>query len=142
MNRILILICASFLISCSGKDRVPKTVIQPEKMQEVLWDVLLSEAWARQSTIADSTLVLSDEVKRRAGEALKFHNIPEKKFFDSYDWYLKHPQIFHAMLDSLHNFQTRRELEPVELLDDGIEDERPSQPRLDRTRAMDQINEE
>lgn len=134
MNRIIPFLFIILLVSCSGKDKVPKTVIQPEKMQEVLWDVFLSEAWARQSAIADSTLVLSDEVKRKTEKVLAFHGVSEKRFFESYDWYLKHPAIFRSLLDSLHNLKTKPDI-PDEM-DDGINEEEPPQPRLDRMKQL------
>lgn len=106
MKHFFYLLCGIFLIAgCADQQRVPKSVVQPERMQSVMWDVFLAEAWAKRLANQDSTVVLSDVTKELTLAALKTHQLDEKTFFKSYQWYVNHPQVFQPLLDSLYEQQ-------------------------------------
>lgn len=95
------------LIACSDNDKIPHDVMQPEKMQKVLWDTFYAEAAAQQMSGKDSTIILSDKVKELTGEAFRYNKITEAEFLHSYNWYLNHPEVFDVMLDTLYNRKSR-----------------------------------
>lgn len=96
-----------WLAACSDNDKIPADVMQPEKMQKVLWDTFYAEAAAQQMSGKDSTIILSDKVKELTGEAFRYNKITEAEFLHSYNWYLNHPEIFDVMLDTLCNRKSR-----------------------------------
>lgn len=103
MIRILQVLMVSILIAgCSGEDRIPEDVIKPEEMRKVMWDVFMAETFAQVSSNSDTTVVLSDKIKELTREALDIHDLTEKEFFRSYDWYVDHPSVFNPILDSLY----------------------------------------
>jgi len=87
-----------FMASCSGKTEIPPDVMGPEKMEKVLWDVFMADVAAQQISGNDTTVVLSDKIKELTEESFRVNKIKEKDFFHSYNWYIKHPEIFNRLL--------------------------------------------
>jgi len=117
-----------FMASCSGKTKIPPGVMGPEKMEKVLWDVFMADVAAQQISGNDTTVVLSDKIKELSEESFRVNKIKEKDFFNSYNWYIKHPEIFNQLLDSIYSRQSHerdRNLPdkslPKEKLKDSIE---------------------
>lgn len=108
MTRIGLVFFLFVLLGCSNKTEVPRNILNEESMKKVLWDVFLAESWARQTASHDSTIILSDEIKRLTSEALKEHHLTEKEFFNSYSWYVAHPEVLNPILDSLYNQKSAR----------------------------------
>lgn len=94
-----LLIC--LLISCSGKNEMPDGIIDPDRMQEVLWDVFLADSWAQHAKLKDTTIELSDEVKALSAEVFRLNGLSKEEFIKNYSWYRDHPEIFNQVLDSL-----------------------------------------
>lgn len=111
-------IMAVLLFSCSGGDDIPDNVMKPDKMEQVLWDAFLAEAAAQQISGKDSTVVLSDKIKELTGIAFEINKVTDSEFFRSYNWYIKHPGIFGALLDSLYDRKSAREetVKPIDSL--------------------------
>ena len=107
MKCILIISISVSILFYSCKDSVPSGIINQNKMQEILWDVLRADALSQQ-------LVNRDPAKSLAGENLKLtrkvfiiHNITEEQFEKSYSYYTHHPDMMRTMLDSLNTQKTR-----------------------------------
>lgn len=127
---ITLLLFILFIAGCRSDTTVPKTILQPREMKDVLWDIFLAESWARQSSAGDSSVVLSDEVKRRSVQVFEMHQISDKDFFRSYKWYLDHPTVFQSLLDELYDEQSKTEQE--ETMRSEADEEETEQPRIDR----------
>ncbi len=109
-------------MGCNKEKRIPRNVLQPEEMKQVMWDVFLAEAWANQIVARDSTVVLSDQLKELTQNVFQVNKTSEKEFFESYKWYINHPEVFNVLLDSLQKVKSddvnRPEITPVPLEED------------------------
>lgn len=88
-------------ISCTTLHR-PTEVLPPQKMQAVLWDFF------RAGNHVTSHLLPKDSTLRREPEQIKWfnrvlaiHQVSEKQFKLSLDYYTSHPASFTPILDSL-----------------------------------------
>jgi hypothetical protein len=98
--RTLALLLSTIFVSCSGSD-VPKDVMPPEKMQAVLYDVILADELADFSSIQDSTY---RELEKRTvlyDSIFQIHNITKQAFHKSFKFYQQRPDLLRTILDSL-----------------------------------------
>jgi hypothetical protein len=87
------------MISChNAGGKPPKNILQPEKMQEVLWDMFRAEVFIR-DYVPDSV-----KEKKRISlytEVLDLHQTNKEEFKESFTYYRAHPGILKPILDSL-----------------------------------------
>lgn len=100
MRTLAFLLLFSFT-SCSSDD-VPKDVMPAEKMQAVLYDVILADELADFSSLQDSNYrnlgkrtVLYDSI-------FQSHRITKQLFQTSLKFYQSRPDLLRTILDSLH----------------------------------------
>ncbi len=80
MKNILLLIIFSFLWSCSGKNKVPAEIIQPDEMQNILWDVMRAQALSTEIARKDSSINEIAETKVLTQKVFEIHNITSTSF--------------------------------------------------------------
>lgn len=112
--KIILSILVSILVlyGCKDKDNIPRDVLQPVKMQDVMWDMFEAQYLAQQRASKDSATTVVIETKKLSADIFKIHGITEQKFNQSYQWYLKHPSLLNRMLDSIYS-QKSDENRPV-----------------------------
>lgn len=115
-----------FFAGCRNAGRVPAHVLQPLKMQTVMWDMFQAQSLAQQRANKDSATTVAIETKKLSDEVFKIHGINEKKFAESYQWYLQHPSVLNQILDSIYS-QKSDENKPI-----------PDRPALDQPELKDQ----
>lgn len=103
-SRILLLLSV-ILISCN--DSVPSGLIQPAKMQAIMWDVTRAEAFAQEIAARDSTKKVDVENARLLAQVFAIHKTSREIFDKSYSWYAGHPDLMKVILDSINAQQTR-----------------------------------
>ena len=108
MKNIFFLIVFSLFISCLGKNKVPSEIIQPGKMQKILWDVIRAQALSTEIARKDSTVNEIAETKVLTQKVFEIYKITSTTFNQSYMWYTNHPDIMRIVFDSL-NAQNQRE---------------------------------
>ena len=108
MKNIFFLIVFSLFISCLGKNKVPGEIIQPGKMQKILWDVIRAQALSTEIARKDSTVNEIAETKVLTQKVFEIYKITSTTFNQSYIWYTDHPDIMRIVFDSL-NAQKQRE---------------------------------
>ena len=98
----IIVLMISLLYSCSNKSEVPADIIQPDKMEKVLWDLMRADQYL-------GTYVFSrDTSKNKVTESLlyyqrifKLHHVSKEQFDKSFRFYREHPVLFKAIMDSI-----------------------------------------
>ena len=108
MKNIFFLIVVSLFISCIGKNKVPSEIIQPDKMQKILWDVIRAQALSTEFARKDSTVNEIAETKFLTQKVFEIYKITSTTFNQSYFWYTNHPDMMRMVFDSL-NSQNQRE---------------------------------
>ena len=106
MIRCILII--AIVVSCfSCKESIPSEIIKPEKMQDILWDILKADALSQQITTRDSAKSLAAENIKLTNQVFLIHNITKEQFEKSYSYYVQHPDIMRTILDSITAKQTR-----------------------------------
>lgn len=103
---IRIFICALFFAGCKDRSDIPDSVLDRTKMQNVMWDMFLAQSMAQQLASGDSTTSVAIETKKLSNDVFRIHEITEKKFVESYQWYLRHPDLLNAILDSIYSVKS------------------------------------
>lgn len=107
IKRFLYLIVFVSLLSCSSKNKAPSSIIQPEEMKSVLWDVMRAQNLAISVSRSDTTTNTIAETKALTQRIFEIHKISAEDFNKSYNWYLRHPELMKVMFDSLYNQKQR-----------------------------------
>ncbi len=100
MRRIAaFIIFPALLLSCGNKNR--GKVLGTEKMQQVMWDVLLADAYTQRELKKDSSkkeLVQNASLQEKIFELNK---VSREDFYTSYAYYNDHPDLMRTILDSI-----------------------------------------
>jgi hypothetical protein len=90
------------LNGCSKKESLPKDILQPEKMEDVLWDMNLADEFVVNYIMKDSTLNKKNESTKRYQQIFTIHKTNLNDFKKSLRFYEDHPLLFKPILDSLN----------------------------------------
>lgn len=105
MNKILIMVCLFFLLSCN-RDDTPKGIINKDQMVNVLFDMGITDAYLNQIYVPDS---LQRQAHTRYNYVFKKNNIDSAKFTKSLKYYSLRTtelnEIFSKVTDSLIRLQ-------------------------------------
>ena len=96
------------LDSCSGRITIPKGVIKPPQMEEVLFDMMKADALATEIVKKDSSINLPARNIELYKKVFSAHNITRADFDSSYSFYEKHPEMMRILLDSMNVMRERK----------------------------------
>ena len=101
MRLIAVIILVVCLASCANKDGLPSGILNKEKMQVVLWDVIQAESYTTLIIKKDSLKNAATENAKLQQQIFSINNISKEEFYNSYDYYSKDAQLMRTMLDSI-----------------------------------------
>jgi hypothetical protein len=90
-----------FLMACGGGKGIPGDVLNPDKMQAVMWDVIKADVYAFEYIKKDSTKNDTAENLRLQKEVFTIHNTTREAYYRSYDYYKKKPELMKALMDTM-----------------------------------------
>ncbi|MGZ8537356.1 MAG: DUF4296 domain-containing protein [Flavisolibacter sp.] len=99
--RISFVFMIAFLTACSSE--IPKDVLPREKMQKVMWDMMLADEMILQNQLTDSSFAKIAKQSRYYQSIFKIHNTTEETFKKSVQFYMEHPALFKPILDSINS---------------------------------------
>lgn len=106
----VVIICLC-MMACNRGPKVPKDVLQPDKMEDVLWDMIQTGEFLSGFVLyRDTNINAVMESQRWYEKVYSFHQISKEDFKRSYNWYRDHPDMMKRILDSL---SVRKDPEPV-----------------------------
>lgn len=114
MKYLFFFIVCCLTISCVEKNKIPVEIIQPEKMQKILWEVIQAQTLSSQISQKDSTVNEVAETKVLTHKVFELNKIDSVKFDQSYSWYTNHPDILLMVFDSLNKRNQRETLLEIE----------------------------
>lgn len=94
-------IVAFFLMACGGGKGIPGDVLNPDKMQAVMWDVIKADVYASEYIKKDSTKNDTAENLRLQKEVFAIHNTTREAYYRSYDYYKRKPELMKALMDTM-----------------------------------------
>ena len=89
------------LASCGKKNKLPDGILQPDKMQAVLWDVIKADAFTKEFIKKDSSKDAVHENLKLQEEIFAIHHISKQDFYTSYDYYKSNPGQLKVIIDSI-----------------------------------------
>jgi hypothetical protein len=106
MRRVIAGLLAIFFLlatGCSDKKSVPSGILPPEKMENVLWDIIQADQYTA-DLAKDSSAHIADlktERLRLYDQVFRLHDVSRDKFRKSYQYYTDHPELSQDLFDSL-----------------------------------------
>lgn len=105
-------------MACSRGPQVPKGVLPPDKMEDVLWDMVQTGEFLSGFVLyRDTNINAVMESQRWYEKVYSFHHIDKEDFKRSYNWYRDHPDMMKRILDSL---AVRKDPEPATAAKDSL----------------------
>jgi hypothetical protein len=104
MRSLFIFLFAGCLtVAACGSDKpVPAGVLPPEKMQEVVWDLMRADQFVVGFAIPkDSALNKDAEKIKWYNRVLGIHRVSEQQFKESFRYYQTRPDLVAIMMDSI-----------------------------------------
>ena len=101
---LMAFICAG----CTRQYKVPGDVLPKDKMEKVLWDMIVTDRYASTILVKDSTKDAREETFKMYEQVFKIHKISRDEFIKSFKFYLGRPDIAKVMFDSLAAHANRR----------------------------------
>lgn len=98
--QIIVLILV--FVSCTDTTKVPDGIYPREKMEAVLWDMMLADRFSAQFLLKDSAkLDVKLETMKMYNQVFKLNNTTHAEFVKSYKYYLNRPDLTKTIFDSL-----------------------------------------
>ncbi len=94
-------------VACNNNN-LPKDILKPEKMQQVLFDVMLADELVNLKYTADTSLNRLSQSVELYQTVFKIHNVSANDFKRSFTFYQNHPKQLKPILDSLQKTTQRR----------------------------------
>ena len=104
MKRILYFIFPVLLLASCGDDNgdIPKDIIGKEKMQKILWDIMLADQFSTQYLSKDTVRArVRTKTMELYEEVFRIHHTTKAEFQKSFKFYESRPDITKLMFDSL-----------------------------------------
>ena len=107
MKRLLFLLLPLFIMnSCKNNEQVPKNILPGEKMQEVLWSMIMAGEFLNGYVLIRDSVDRVAESSKVYSQVFQVHQITREQFDKSYKYYREHPLLMRVILDSLVKKQT------------------------------------
>jgi len=103
------------LASCKDKNAIPQGILDKDKMQVVLWDVIRAESFTNTFIKKDSTKNLMLEDAKLQQDIFAIYHVTKDEFYKSYDYYRMHPELMAAVLDSISVVNMRQGNTPLNI---------------------------
>jgi hypothetical protein len=101
---LLILFCvvSYTVISCGDKNSVPSHIIPREKMEKILWDMILADQYSTYYLAKDSAKInVKKETLKLYQQVFQLQQVSFDEFRKSYKYYIDHPSLSKTLFDSL-----------------------------------------
>jgi hypothetical protein len=115
--RLCLLFLTIILLSagCTNQYKVPANILPKEKMENVLWDMILADRYSSLILSKDSSKNIKQESFTLYEQVFNIHKITRQEFVKSFKYYLDRPDISQVMLDSLAAKANRKREEMYKL---------------------------
>ena len=107
MKRLIPAMFLFLIFSCTGRNRIPSGVLKPDKMEKVMYDVILAEGFAESFLFKDSSRTKEDWVNEEMDKVLAIHSVSQETFMKSYDFYKNRPDLLKPITDTMNAINQR-----------------------------------
>jgi hypothetical protein len=107
--RCMLFAALIFVCACTNNDRIPDDIIGKDKMERILWDMILADRYSTQFLVKDSAkLDVKKETFILYEKVFQVNKVTKDEFIKSYKYYLSRPDITKVLFDSLAIRANRR----------------------------------
>jgi hypothetical protein len=105
-TELLSLLAMLFIISCGEEEALPEDILPKQKMEAVLWDIILAGEYLSASIFVQDSALNKDSAKLKIyGRVFQVHQVTKSEFEKSYSYYRDHPELMRVIVDSLSKRQ-------------------------------------
>jgi hypothetical protein len=100
-----------FIVGCTDRTKVPKGIVKQDKMEKVLWDMMLVDRYATSFIMSqprDSFDVKKQQTMDLYEQVFRLNHISREDFIKSYKFYLTRPDLTKTMFDSISSRADRQ----------------------------------
>ena len=101
MRRITFSIALLGIISCVQKNKIPEDILSQEKMRQIMWDLIRTDAYVSDFLSRDSTINLDESRLKLYEQVYRLHTINRETFKKSLTFYQSRPDLLKIITDSL-----------------------------------------
>lgn len=102
MKGWLFILGLMFFAACTNTTKVPEGIYPREKMENVLWDMIIADRFSAQFLLKDSSKIdVKLETMKMYNQVFKMNNTTHEEFVKSYKYYLNRPDLTKTIFDSL-----------------------------------------
>lgn len=111
MRIVYYFLLITMIVSCQDGDTLPKGILDRKKMTAVLSEVLIADAVVNERKVKDTAI--NTRLLTAAGYQRVFdlNKTTKEEFFNSYNYYLGHPDLLKVILDSANNLINNKVME-------------------------------
>ena len=102
MRKVTISAMIIAVLAACGGQKLPAGVLDKERMDLVLTDVILAEAFAESYLSADTTKRLKQLYTQELDKVLAIHKVSPKDFQASIQYYKSQPEQFKVVIDTVN----------------------------------------
>ena len=107
MRGMLILLIILAFCACSETKKTPENILEAERFQKVLKDVMLADALSTERSFKDTSLKIKDANAAYFLKIFEIHGTTKNEFMRSYNFYLSRPDLLRVISDSVSAVLTR-----------------------------------
>jgi hypothetical protein len=95
------------VFSCHPKIKTPESVIEPQKMEQIMWDYLKASAYS--SEVIKKDITKNDSIENVKIQKVIFdhYGVTKTQFYNSYQYYISNPKLMTPILDSITSKQNK-----------------------------------
>jgi Domain of unknown function (DUF4296) len=108
MKKLIPVFLFILFFSCTQDNKVPGNIIEPARMQELMWDMFRSDAFITSfAGKGDTTYKQLKESVLLYRQVFEIHKTNKDEFKKSLTWYQQHPAAMKRILDTLQGRQSK-----------------------------------
>lgn len=114
MKLLIITISILLLGGCNSQKKEKGIILDKDKMQAVLWDVIVANSFTVQFLKKDSLKNPAVENGKLQQTIFKLHKISKDDFYRSYHYYSSQPEFMMVLLDSMTKKGERDKMKTIQ----------------------------
>jgi len=100
MRKAIYICFTVILIACSNSS-LPKGILTPDKMENIVYDLLKADEYLSNFVSKDTSVNIKKQRGIFYGKIFKLYDTNRKEFYTSYAYYQQHPDIQKTLFDSI-----------------------------------------
>ncbi|MEP7107835.1 MAG: DUF4296 domain-containing protein [Ferruginibacter sp.] len=101
MKGLVVTIAVCCMIGCANNGGDSPGILNKEKMQAIMWDIIQADVFVEQFVKKDSLKNAQVENMRLQNSIFAIHKVTRADYYKSYDYYVSHTDLMRVLLDSL-----------------------------------------